>query len=112
MTLFDGKDGSFYVQVVKGQCEIANKYQNLIRKAASKQDTIGWTNMLEGKMAKIWEHAQDKYYQSIPKRQRKGYIWAKHIIVFMYDITQGMWTHQNDKLYENQQSQMSTKKRN
>ena len=41
MTLFDGKDRSFYAQVVEGQREIANKYYTLIRKAAVEQDTIG-----------------------------------------------------------------------
>ena len=62
-------------------------------------------------MAKSWEQAQEKYYQLIPKCQRKGSIWEKHMIIFMYDITQGLWTHQNDKLYENQQLQTSAKKR-
>ena len=31
--------------------------------------------------------------------------------VFTYDITQGMWLHRNDKLYKNQKSRTSTKKK-
>ena len=41
MNLFNGKDGSFYLQVVEGQREIASKYYNLKWKAAAEQDTIG-----------------------------------------------------------------------
>ena len=52
MTLFDGKDWSFYAQVAEERCGIADQYYNLIRKAAAEQDTIGWTNMLEGKLKK------------------------------------------------------------
>ena len=61
MTLFDGMDGSFSAQEVIGQHKIDNDYYQLLRKAIEEQDNIiGWTKMLKGKMAKSWEHAQDK----------------------------------------------------
>ena len=31
------------------------------------------------------------------------------MVKYMYNITQGMWTHRNNVLYHNQQSQTSTK---
>jgi hypothetical protein len=62
--------------------------------AVAEQDKIGWYNLLLGLMSTKWTDAQQKYLESIGKRNT-GKRWTIAIINKLWDIAWDMWSHRN-----------------
>jgi hypothetical protein len=69
------------------------------------QDEIGWTNLLEGCMARGWTEAQELYYRMIGSR-RSGLRWTVAIIKKLWDVAWDLWEQRNGFLHdrENQET--------
>jgi hypothetical protein len=62
--------------------------------AVAEQDKIGWYNLLLGHMSKKWADVQQKYLESIGKRNT-GKKSTIAIICKLWDIAWDIWSHCN-----------------
>ena len=69
-----------------------------IRQILVHQDTIGWTNLLEGCIATGWTEAQSAYYRMISSR-RSGLCWTVAIITKLWDVAWDLWEQRNGYLH-------------
>jgi hypothetical protein len=70
-----------------------------IRHLLEEQDTIGWTNMVEGCMAMGWTEAQELYLRMIGSK-RSGLRWMVAIISKLWDIAWDLWEQRNGFLHD------------
>jgi hypothetical protein len=63
--------------------------------AAESQDKIGWYNFLLGRMSKKWAGSQQRYIDSM-KRKNSGRRWTALVIQKALDIAWDMWEQRND----------------
>jgi len=61
-----------------------------VRAAANDQDCIGWTNMLEGKMSKLWRARQEEHYQEI-RAKKTSRAWAHGLVRQLLEMTHRLW---------------------
>jgi len=62
--------------------------------AAREQDCIGWTNMFEGKISKLWRARQDSFYRATESRKTSR-SWAHGLVRQLLEFTHRMWMKRN-----------------
>ena len=67
---------------------------SLVEEAANQQDQIGWTNLLEGKISKLWRALQSTYLQELGSRNTAR-TWAHGLIRQLLEFTHRMWLKRN-----------------
>jgi hypothetical protein len=63
--------------------------------AVESQDKIGWYNFLLGQMSKKWSSSQQRYIDSM-KRKNSGCRWSALVIQKALDIAWDMWEQRKD----------------
>jgi hypothetical protein len=63
------------------------------------QDSIGWYSFLLGRLSTRWSDAQQRYTESISKRN-SGRRWTIAILKKVWDISWDMWEQRNGIVYE------------
>jgi hypothetical protein len=63
--------------------------------AVENQDKIGWYNFLLGRMSNKWSNSQQRYIDSM-RRKNSGRRWTASVIQKALDIAWGMWEQRND----------------
>ena len=62
--------------------------------AAEEQDCIGWTNLFEGKISRLWRKRQREYYKSVGSR-KSARTWTHGLVRQLLEFTHRMWTRRN-----------------
>jgi hypothetical protein len=70
-----------------------------IRQTLEWQDTIGWTNLLEGCVDEGWTEAQALYYRTIGSH-RSGLRWTVAVIKKLWDVAWDLWEQRNGFLHQ------------
>jgi hypothetical protein len=70
-----------------------------VARALRDQEEIGWTNLLEGCVAKAWEEIQQRYYCEIGSKWT-GRRWVTELIKKLWAVAWDMWEQQNGALYK------------
>jgi hypothetical protein len=70
-----------------------------IRQVLDWQDSIGWTNLLEGCADVGWMEAQDLYYRAIGS-QKSGLRWTVAVIKKLWDVAWDLWEQRNGFLHQ------------
>jgi hypothetical protein len=65
-----------------------------VREAVLEQNSLGWYNFLLGRLSTRWADAQQRYLESIGKRNT-GRRWTIAILSKIWDISWDMWEHRN-----------------
>ncbi len=63
--------------------------------AVREQDNVGWYQLLLGRISKKWSDAQQRYIDSLQKKNT-GRRWAISLIQKALDVSWDMWEHRND----------------
>jgi hypothetical protein len=63
--------------------------------AVREQDTIGWYQLLLGRIARKWSDSQQRYIDSLQKKNT-GRRWAISVIQKALDVAWDMWEQRND----------------
>lgn len=58
--------------------------------AARAQDSVGWTNMFEGKTSKLWRKRQEQWCAEIGSR-KTARVWAKGFVQQLPEMTHRLW---------------------
>ena len=82
----------------------------LLRMAASEQDSIGLNNFIVGKVSCQWAIVQEEYYRSIKKyKRRKGSTWASNLIQQICSFSHQIWkdrSEQVNKIVEREKNEL------
>jgi len=81
-----------------GFANLDNFVPSLLHVAAD-QDSIGWYNFMEGKVAKAMRLHQDEYYHRQESR-RKANRWAAGLVEKIVKMTHSQWTTRNSIVHE------------
>jgi hypothetical protein len=65
-----------------------------VHAAVRDQDVIGWYNVLLGRLSKRWADAQQRYLETLNKRNT-GRRWTIAILAKIWDISWDMWEQRN-----------------
>ena len=65
-----------------------------VHEAVKDQDRIGWYNFLLGRLSTKWSDAQERYLQSLKKRN-SGRRWTIAVLDKTWDISWDMWEQRN-----------------
>jgi hypothetical protein len=71
----------------------------IARQAAQDQDFIGWHNMLEGRISKLWRQGQRAHYLE-NRSSRSADRWAQGLVSNLLEITHSMWIRRNEVVHE------------
>ena len=72
---------------------------NSVRDPAHEQDVIGWHNLLEGCISKLWHDKQCKHCMR-QHSARSADCWAQGLVSNLLEISHSMWTKHNEMLHE------------
>jgi hypothetical protein len=67
--------------------------------ATAEQDSIGWQNFVEGKIACSWTALQEDYYIASGS-QHSAAVWALGLVTHLLELVHAMWTHWNSILHQ------------
>ena len=109
--LISGSESTFE-EMVRDQSEDTT-LNDLIRKAAMTQDTIGWHNFCRGRIAKEWRLAQDYFLNKVSDgRKRSSKSWSKIFLVKIYHMVHDIWEFRNSVVTKVTQEKASMSERN
>jgi hypothetical protein len=74
-----------------------------LQEVVTKQDTLGWQSLLEGRPAIGWREVQHRYLQSIGSR-RSGLRWLTALIQKLWGVAWDTWDHRNRVLRDTELS--------
>ena len=110
-TLYDRGNSSFQSNIPTNNNTEETDVFEAIQTAAKEQEHIPFTYIIEGHIVKRWSVAQDIVYRRSGNKNRSGKIWARKLVKLFYGITRDMWSHRNNRLYENTTASTSLKRR-
>eukprot|EP00957_Ditylum_brightwellii_P128130 9772903-Ditylum_brightwellii.AAC.1 len=66
--------------------------------AIKQQNAVGWRQLFNGRMSKMWSEIQDKYLHGIKLHTRcpNGASWVKQVIKLIWQQFHILWTHCNE----------------
>ena len=70
-----------------------------IAAAARAQDIIGWHNLTEGRISKLWRRRQHRHLQA-QHSQRSSDKWAQGLVSNLLEVSHAMWTKRNNIVHE------------
>jgi hypothetical protein len=73
--------------------------------ALAAQDSNGWDNFFEGRLAQDWEQAQTAHYKWCRSR-KSGRRWTIAIIQKLWDIAWDLWENRNDMIYAKENAEI------
>ena len=86
-----------------------------VRAAWKSQRTIGWENILKGRISKLWGKVQALYYENnILLHDSKQYLesgWMSETVGSFIDLTLGLWTERYNILHGSDITEFKQKKK-
>jgi hypothetical protein len=77
-----------------------NNRRNHLKLAFREQDTIGWDNLIKGRMGRQWiEYVKQHIHNENNKLKESD--WAPKMIQALWDHMLRLWQYWNDALHEN-----------
>ena len=70
-----------------------------IAMTARAQDIIGWHNLLEGRISKLWRTQQHRHYLA-QRSLRSSDKWARDLVCNLLEVSHAMWTKRNSIVHE------------
>jgi hypothetical protein len=75
--------------------------RDLLKKAISDQECIGWHLTMRGYLSKYWGLAVAAN-QHLKENNDKGIVWVRKMILQLWEFTHSMWEHRNVVLHDTQ----------